>query len=169
MLHSVLEFGYLVLKMCKYILSLFAAGSLLVTSAATPSIGFVKSTGEFRLDGSTIRGNGTIFEGALIETAAARSIIQLADAQITLAPESRARVYRDRTVLERGSGSVKDDVRYVIEASTLRIMPSARDSVVQIEIASPSQVKVASNSGAAEVRNSTGVLTASLVSGMALA
>jgi hypothetical protein len=144
------------------------AGSLLALSAAS-SIGFVKSTGEFRVDGAAVRGNGTVFEGNLVETAAARSVIQLADAEITLAPESRARVYRDRTVLEKGSGFVKDGARHVIEVATLRIVPSARDSVVQIDITSPSNVTVATRGGPAEVHNSSGVLTASLLPGMALA
>ena len=155
--------------MFKYVLSLLATGSLLAVSAASPSIGFVKSGGEFRVDGSTVRGNGTVFEGALVETSSARSVIQLAGAQITLAPDSRVRVYRDRTVLEKGSGLVKDVDRHVIEAATLRIAPTARESIVQIEITSPSHVRVATSGGAAEVRNSSGVLTASLRPGMALA
>src|SRR5260370_19344817 len=169
MLHSNSEFRYLVLKMFKYVMSLLVSGSLLAVSAASPSIGFVKSAGESRVDVSAVRGNGTVFEGALVETSTARSVIQLAGAQITLAPDSRVRVYRDRTVLEKGSGLVKGGARHVIEAATLRIAPTARDSVVQIEITSPSHVTVATSGGAAEVRNSTGILTASLRPGMALA
>ena len=154
--------------MFKYVTCLCIAGSLFVLSAAS-SIGFVKSTGEFRVDGAAVRGNGTLFDGNLIETAAARSVIRFADAEVTLAPESRARVYRDRTVLEKGSGFVRDGARHVIEAATLRIVPSARDSVVQVEITSPTYVTVATRNGAAEVRNSSGVLTASLLPGMAVA
>jgi hypothetical protein len=154
--------------MFKHVTCLFFAGSLLALSAAS-SIGFVKCTGEFRVDGAAVRGNGTVFEGNLVETATARSIIQLGNAEITLAPESRARVYRDRTVLEKGSGTVKDGARHVIEAATLRISPSVGDSVIQIDITSPMHVTVAARGGSAEVRNSTGVLTASLRSGMALA
>ena len=155
--------------MLKYATCLFAAGSLLLLSAASSSIGFVKSTGDFRLDGSAVRGNGTVFEGNLIETSTARSVIRLANAEITLAPDSRARVYRDRTVLEKGTGFMKDGTRHVIEAATLRIVPSVRDSVVQVEITSPSNVTVVTRGGAAEVRNSSGVLTASLRPGMGIA
>jgi hypothetical protein len=155
--------------MFKYMLCLFAAGSLLVVSAASPSIGFVKSSGEFHVDGSAVRGNSTIFEGAVVETNAARSVIQLANAQITLSPDSRVRVYHDRTVLEKGSGSVRDGASHIIEAATLRIAPSARDSVVQIDLTSLSHVTVGARGGPAQVRNSSGVLTASLLPGMALA
>src|ERR1017187_10938050 len=140
--------------MFKYVTCLFVAGSVLVLSAAS-SIGFVKSTGDFRVDGSAVRGNGTVFEGNVIETTSARSVIQLANAEITLAPESRARVYRDRTVLEKGTGFVKDGARHVIAAGTLRIVPSVRESVVQVEITSLSRVTVATRGGAAEVRNSS--------------
>ena len=169
MIHFNRGFRYLVPKMFKYVMSLIAAGSLLVCSAASPSIGFVKSVGEFRVDGSAVRGNSTVFDGALVETAAARSVIQLADAQITLSPDSRVRVYHDRTVLEKGSELVKDGARYVMEAATLRIAPSVRESVVQIELNTPKRVTVSASGGAAEVRNSSGVLTASLRPGMALA
>ena len=155
--------------MFKYMLSLLAAGSLLVVSAASPSIGFVKSSGEFRVDGSAVRGNSTIFEGAVVETNAARSVIQLANAQITLSPDSRVRVYHDRTVLEKGSGSVRDGASHIIEAATLRIAPSAKDSVIQIDLTSASHVTVGARGGPAQVRNSSGVLTASLLPGMALA
>ena len=78
-------------KMLKYASCLLIAGSLTVLSAAS-SIGFVKSTGEFRVDGAAVHGNGTVFEGNLVETTSARTVIQLGDVQITLAPESRARV-----------------------------------------------------------------------------
>jgi hypothetical protein len=155
--------------MFKYVTCMFAAGSLLLLSAASTSIGFVKSTGDFRVDGSAIRGNGTVFEGNVIETTTARSVIRLANAEITLAPESRARVYRDRTVLEKGTGFVREGASHVIEAATLRIIPSVRESVVQVEITSPSSVTVVTRGGAAEVRNSSGVLTASLLPGMAIA
>jgi hypothetical protein len=93
-------------------------------------------------------------------------VIQLADAQIT---ESRARVFRDRTVLEKGTGFVNNGAHHVIEAATLRIVASVRESVVQIEITSLSRVTVATCGGAAEVRNSSGVLTANMRPGTALA
>ena len=154
--------------MLKLAIFLCVPASLLVV-AAPASIGFAKSPGNFRVDGSAVRGNGTVFEGAVVETADARSVIQLADAQITLAPESRLRVYRDRAVLERGSGSVKDGVHYVIEAATLRIAPSAHASIVQVALTGPMALTVGARGGPAEVRNSSNLLTASVLPGMALA
>jgi len=155
--------------MLKYLITLSAAFPLMLVSATPPSIGSVKSTGEFRVDGSTVRGNGTVFEGNLVETASSRSVIQLADAQITLSPNSSAHVFRDHTVLEKGSGFVKDGAHHMIEADTLRIVPSTAGSIVQVEINGPSRVTVGAQGGSAEVRNSSGVLTASLLPGMSLA
>lgn len=153
--------------MLKYAICLCAAGSLLVVSAAT-SIGFVKSTGEFRMDGSSVRGNGTVFEGTLIETAAARSVIQLSSAEITLAPASRLRVYRNRAVLEKGIGSVKDGAHYRIEAASMRVAPSSASTVVQVELTGARFITVAARGGSAEVRTESDVLAASIVPGMAL-
>jgi hypothetical protein len=145
------------------------AGLVFVAVGAPASIGFIKSTGEFRVDGSTIRQNSTVFDGNLVETTAARSVIELASIEIALSPDSRAKVFRDRTVLEKGTGVVKEAGNHVIEADTLRILPSAKDSVVQVDIVSPTSVTVSARSGAAEVRNASGVLVASVLPGMALA
>ena len=156
--------------MSRFAIFLTAVICLLFVAMAAPlSIGFIKSTGDFRVDGSTIRQNGTVFDGNLIETTAARSVIELASVEITLSPDSRAKVYRDHTILEKGTGVVKEAGNHVIEADTLRISSSAKDSVVQVDITSPSNITVAARSGAAEVRSATGVLVASGRPGLALA
>jgi hypothetical protein len=142
---------------------------LFVAMASPLSIGFIKSTGDFRVDGSTIRQNGTLFDGNLIETTTARSVIELASVEITLSPDSRAKVFRDHTILEKGTGVVKEGGNHVIEADTLRISPSVKDTVVQVEITSPSNITVAARSGAADVRSASGILVASVRPGLALA
>jgi hypothetical protein len=154
--------------MLKPIISLFGLSSLMLAAATSPSIGFVRSTGEFRVEGSAVHGNGNVFEGNLIETTASRSIIQLSNAKITLAPESRARIFRDYTVLEKGSGFVRDGTHHVIRVNALSVAPSSADSIVQVEITDASRVIVASQGGPAEVRNSSGRLTARLLAGMSL-
>jgi len=152
--------------MNKNLFLLVAAGSLLV--AAPVSIGFVHSAGDFRVDGALIRGNSTIFEGDTLETAAARSVVQLSGTQLTLAPESRARIYHDRTVMEKGTGMLRDAPSQVLEANSLKITPAARDSVVQVDVKSASRISVYAFAGSAQVRNSSGLLLASLHPGMAL-
>lgn len=150
-------------------MSLLVSGCLFAITATTPSIGTIKSPGEFRVDGITIHGNSTIFDGNVIETEMSRSVIELTGAQITLSRQSRVKVYRDRVVLENGGGLVRNAGKHTIEAATLRIVPISNDSVVQIDMSGPTHIAVSSQSGSADVRNSGGVLVASLRTGMALA
>lgn len=49
------------------------SGCLQVMIGAPREIGTVRSLGEFRVDGAAIRGNGTLFDGDVIETAFMRS------------------------------------------------------------------------------------------------
>jgi hypothetical protein len=154
--------------MKKTIFTLIAAGSLLAISAAPPSIGTVRSAGDFRVDGSMVRGNSTIFEGDVVETSAARSVVQLNGGQLTLAPESRAKIFHDHTVLEKGTGMFRDAAGLHFQADTLEIAPAAKDSVVQVDVKSESRVSVYAYAGSAQVRNSSGLLVASLHPGMAL-
>jgi hypothetical protein len=138
-------------------------------TGAPSSIGTVRSPQQFRVNGSEIHGNSTLFEGDVVETGDARSIVQLADGQLTLMPASRARIFHDHTVLERGSETLSAAQGQSVEAVSLRIAPAVRESVVQVEISAPNRVSVAAQGGAAEVRSSAGVLVASVRPGMALA
>jgi len=150
------------------LLSLLAASACLATSAAPSTIGTVRSVGDFRVDGSVVRGNSTIFDGDVIETAASRSVVQLGSVQLTLAPDSRAKIFSDRTVLEKGTGMLRESAGHLFEADSLRIAPAAKDSVVQVDVKSTSRISVYAFAGGAQVRNSSGLLIASLNPGMAL-
>ncbi len=154
--------------MFKSVLSLISSGCFLVLAAASPSIGTVRSSGEFRVDGAAIRGNSTLFDGDIVETAVARSVVQLAGSQLTLLPASRAQVYRDRTILEKGSG-LFTGAQQQIEAASLRIAPAAAGAVLQVDVSAPGRIAVTARTGFAEVRNASGVLVASLRPGIALA
>jgi hypothetical protein len=152
--------------MFKAFVLLIASGFLFALVAVPPSIGVANSSGEFRVDGSVIQGNSTLFDGTVIETTSARSVLRIAGAQVTLLPDSRAKVYRDHAIIEKGSGIVAHAQHLTVEAASLRIAPSAGDAVVQVEKTGQAQVVVATS---AEVRNASGVLIASLNPHMALA
>jgi len=148
---------------------LILMGCVVTLIGSVSSVGIVKSTGDFRVDGSTIRGNSTVFEGNLIETTAARSTVQLGEAQITLLPNSRAKVYRDHTVLESGSELMRNGEKQTIEAATLQIASAAKDGVVLVAMGGPNNVRVFASSGVVQVRTAAGLLVASLRPGMGLA
>ena len=67
--------------MFRLALSLLSGVCLLTVTAGAASIGTVKSAGDFRLDGATVRGNSTLFDGNLIETDKASSVAQIAGAE----------------------------------------------------------------------------------------
>jgi hypothetical protein len=155
--------------MLRPVMSLLVSGCLFAITATTPSIGTIKSPGEFRVDGNTIHGNSSIFDGNVIETEMSQSVIELTGAQITLSRQSRVKVFRDRIVVENGGGLVRNAGKHTIEVATLRIAPASNDSLLQIEMSGPTHIAVSSQNGSADVRNSGGVLVASLRNGMALA
>jgi hypothetical protein len=148
---------------------LLTIGGFPVLAAAPASIGVIHSTGQFRVNGAAVPGNSNLFEGDVVETGGARSIMQIGASRFTLLPESRARTYRNRTVLEKGSGFLADSREYSVEVANLRITPAARNSVIQVEVSAPDHISVLTRAGGAEVRTSSGVLVASLHPGVALA
>jgi len=133
--------------------------------ATAASVGIVSSTGDFRVDGSAIRGNSTVFEGSIVETAGARSNVQLGDFQITLLPDSRLKAQKDYAVLEKGWGIVRQGA---VEAASYRITPNKGSSVI-VQLTTPRNVNVVVQSGDAQVRTARGVMVASLRSGMGMA
>jgi hypothetical protein len=134
-------------------LSLLTSGCLLFLMAVPPSIGVIRSNGDFQVDGSTVSGNATLFEGSTVQTAAAQSKIQLSSgAQIVLEPNTRAQVYKDH-----------------LEAATLRISPTDTHTVAEIVAQDSNHVSVSALKGLVDVRNGAGVLVATVRPGLALA
>jgi len=134
-------------------LSLMISGCLLFLMAAPPSIGVIRSSGDFQLDGATVSGNATLFEGSTVQTAATQSKIQLTSgAAIVLAPNSRAQVYKDH-----------------FEAATLRISPTDTHTIAQVVSQDSNHVSISAVQGLVDVRNGAGVLVATVRPGLALA
>jgi hypothetical protein len=134
-------------------LALLTSGCLLFVMAVPPSIGVIRSSGNFQLDGSMVSGNATLFEGSTVQTAAAQSKIQFSSgAQIVLEPNTRAQVYKDR-----------------LEAATLRILPADTHTIAEIVTQDSNHVSVSAVQGLVDVRNGAGVLVATVRPGLALA
>lgn len=151
-------------------LSLLTTGCLLFLTATPPSIGVIRCSGEFQMDGSTVRGNATVFEGSTVQTTAAQSTIQLSDgAEIVLAPGSRAQLYRDHTVLQQGSQRIRNSQKHLTEAASLRISPADVHSVAEIVSQDNNRVSVAAREGTVDIRNGAGVLVAVVRPGLSLA
>jgi uncharacterized protein YdeI (BOF family) len=134
-------------------LALLTSGSLLFLLAVPPSVGVIRSNGDFQVDGSTVSRNATLFEGSTVQTTTAQSKIQMSNgAQIVLRPNSRAQVYKDR-----------------VEAATLRISPVSTQTVAEIVTQDNNRVSISATQGLVDVRNGAGVLVATVRPGLALA
>jgi hypothetical protein len=87
--------------------SLFLSSLLSAVAVAAPAIGIVTASGHFNVEGSQVWGNATLFEGATIETGAASSELALRNGvKVQLGAESRARVWQNRMVLEKGAAQL---------------------------------------------------------------
>jgi len=140
-------------------MALFGSGS---------SIGVVRSYGEFKLDGASVRGNGTLVAGDVVESANLPATASLGGSEVTLLPSSRATLYKDHEVLQSGT-TVLHGSAYSAEAGGLRVVPVSGGAVLQVGYNGQSRVTVAAQQGGAEVFTASGELIASLNPGGALA
>lgn len=149
--------------------ALILAANLSLGMAAAPAVGIVTAPGSFRIDNSNVAGNATLFEGNQIETGRSSSNLQFNNgAKMQLAADSRGIVYRDRLVLEKGSGRFEN---YGVEALSLRIRPeaAAEVSVRKSSAAGPGSVEVEALNGPVRVTTANGVLLANMQAGRKLA
>jgi hypothetical protein len=147
------------------LMALILSANLSLGMAAGPAVGVVTARGSFTIDDSSIAGNATLFEGSHIETGKASSQLQLNNgARMQLAADSRGIVYRDRLVLEKGTG----DGNFQVEANSLRIRPASNTADAQVSIGLSGTVQVAALSGPVRVTAANGVLLANLQEGKTL-
>ena len=144
---------------------LLALGAVAVLSAAGGAIGMAVANGSFQVDHSAVYGNGTLFDGSVVETANASSRLQLTGGvRMLLARESRAKVYQHRLVLEQGLGEMESAGGFEVEARALHIA-AAPGSVARVKVDNGRNVLVSAVRGAVRVTNAGGVLVASMETG----
>lgn len=137
--------------------------------ASPMPIGAAKAFGDFRLDNASVRSNATIFDGSTVEALASRSEMLLnTGTRVMLAPNSRGKIYSDRTLLEKGVSEVTGSGTYRIEALTLKVAPESASSVAEVGVNSSNHVVVSAKGGQVNVQNSAGVLVAMVMPGTAL-
>jgi hypothetical protein len=148
---------------------LLLTGALVSSFAAAPAIGIATARGSFLIDNATVQGNTTLFDGALVETSAAPSLVQLqAGTRMRLGSTSRGRVYSDRLVLEKGEGQMDSALHYRIEARSLQIVPDSSQATAHVALRGTARVAVAVLAGAVRVTTAEGTLLAKLEPGRAL-
>jgi hypothetical protein len=138
-------------------------------TAAPPVIGTVTADGAFRVDNSGVTGNATLFEGSLVETAAAGSTTVLqSGARILLDSFSKGRFYGDRLILERGAGQLDKAETFRLETRGLIIQPETGRASVRVALGLGARVQVAAHTGSFRILNDHGVLVTNLASGRAM-
>lgn len=147
---------------------LLAVGGLTIGSAAS-AIGIATARGSFHVDNATVSGNATLFDGALVETAAVGTVLELdRGVRMYLGSASRAKVYQDRFILERGEGQIQSTGRYEFEAGDLRILPASPEATARVALRGDNRVRVSALAGDLQVTTGSGTLVASLNPGKSL-
>ena len=147
---------------------LLVVGGLTAGSAAS-AIGIATAKGSFQVDNATVSGNSTLFDGALVETGTVGTVLELdGGVRMYLGSASRAKVYRDRLILERGEGQIESAGRYKFEAGNLRILPASPEATARVALQGDSRVRVSALAGDLQVTTDTGTLLASLDPGRTL-
>jgi hypothetical protein len=121
------------------------------------------------IDNASVPGNATLLDGTSLRTMSQPSTVRLRTGQsLTLGPASKATIYQNRLVLERGVAELDDVSAYRVEAGKLSIGGSGPDANIRVTMDSGRQIQVAATTGGAEVRNFSGLLVARVLPGTAL-
>jgi hypothetical protein len=135
--------------------------------AGTSGIGVAVANGTFMLDSSKVTGNATIFEGNVLETSGTASMLRLNNGvRIRLDAETRSRLYHDRALLERGSGTFEVGSGFQVQAGVLRIS-GVNDSSARIGLRGIKTVQIVAVQGSVQVQNLFGVVLAKVPVGEA--
>ena len=143
---------------------LFVLGSFSLASAGAPIIGVAVSEGSILLNDARTAGNATVFSGNTLQTQTDMSQVRLNNgAQVQIAPESRAQLFSDRVMLEKGTARISD---YSAVAHGLSVRAD-RYSSAAIST-KDGAVEVAALSGNVNIFNSSGVMIAKVLPGRTL-
>ncbi len=137
--------------------------------AGTTAIGTASARGDMRVDGYSVNGNATLFDGTVVETGQATAALRLGGGvEIKLGIGSRSTLHRDRIVLEQGASEFAPSSPFSVEAKGLRVTPSEPNSRAVVSMTGLNTVDVAALAGGFQVTNGRGLVLAHLTSGRAM-
>jgi hypothetical protein len=135
----------------------FAVPLAFAASSGSTAIGVIRASGHFTVEGSEVWGNSTLFDGTSIETTDASSDLALrSGVRVQLSKGSRARVWQNRLLLEKGTGQVTSAAPFEVQAGNLKISGS------NVRVGVSDRVEVAALESGARVLNGSGLLVASI-------
>ena len=137
-----------------------------VASAVPRYIGTVSAEGGFWVDSAGVSYHATVFEGSTVETTDASATVQIGNTvRVVLDSNSRAQVYADHLLLERGRSQLDSGSNYRMEARTLGVMLGAAESRAVMAVSETGAVEVGSLKGDLRVANADGVRVANVGAG----
>lgn len=155
------------LKKLPAVLALFCMATY--ASAGTTVLGTASVRGDMRVDGITVKGNATVFDGSVVETEDASAMLRMGHGiDVTVSKGSQGTVYRDHFVLQRGESELTAPGSFELEASGLRVAANEPNAVGVVRLTPKNAVEVAALAGSFEVRDGQGVLLANVLPGRPL-
>lgn len=143
--------------------------NLTLATAGAPVIGVAIKSGSFMVDGARIDGNATVLEGNRIDSGSGSTRLQLSNGnRLKLGADSTGSIYRNRLVLERGTGEVQTTTAFYLEALNLRVETETPKTRARVALTAPGLLHVDAVDGAVQVSTSKGVLLARLEPGTSL-
>jgi hypothetical protein len=150
-----------------YVLGALTFGLLSSVWGASPAIGTASANGKFAVNKSQVSGSATLFDGALVETGAASSRLELSNgSRITLNANSSLTLRGKETILEKGSGEIGLAAGHHVQARTLRIEGEAANAKAEVRLSGEREVLVKALNSPVRVFSKTGVLVATVDAGM---
>jgi len=132
-----------------------------VLSAAPLHIGMVTADGRLWVDSAGVSNHATIFEGSVVETEEVPAKLRLAGgAAVWLDVASRADVFQDHLLLQKGSAQLDGGLAFRIEAGTLRVALASPESRAMVSMRDSGAVQVGALNGEVQVRNAQDVMVA---------
>ena len=151
------------------VIVLGCAVSLPLVSAVSPVIGFMTATGSVELDSSPVARHGTLFEGSTVETSLAGSQLEIPKGmKASLGAASRAQVFRDHMILEKGESQLSGSSHYWVQARGLRIRSLDSGAVATVALRGDKQVLVMAQGGPVRIANAQGLAIAWVNAGRTL-
>jgi hypothetical protein len=134
--------------------------------AQTSVVGTASVHGNMRVDGYTVQGDATVFNGSVVETGDASANLRIGrEVDLTMSKSSRGKVYSNRFVLQDGESELAGPKTYELEAAGLHVAADSPNSVGLVALTPDHAVQVAAIAGSFEVRNSQGYLLSNILPG----
>jgi hypothetical protein len=148
---------------------IFIPLSYAYAAGGTGSIGTVSARGNMRVDGYTVSGNGTLFDGTNVETGQASATLRLdSGTEITLSTNSQGVVYSNHLVLLQGKSQLKTSSdSFLLEAEGLHVASGAPNTLGVVALGPEKTVEVAAVTGELRIVNNAGLSLARVSTGAA--